>query len=566
VRPVPVALEHQADSIIFRSLGAGQSGLYWAIDRSGATINDAPLRFAVGDTNLLRVDASGRLTSKANGRTFIHAWVDALHDSTLVTVRQRANRIIYPADTLTFDAIQQVRAIAAIAVDSLGNRVVDTLRNLSVRDAGIVDLRPGGEAMALANGTTVATFALAGLNGFLPVTVHQVAQTIRLVRSDSGSGIISMPLNSLLPFSCSAFDRNGYSVDTVPASVASANGVYSGTRCDSLRLARSGQDTVTVRAGRGAARIAFAAAAQAIVASGVGSAIVFDSQPPASSHRWAPTLRRNSHGQLELYASAYTYTDAGDQIGDLHRWISDDGINFRWDGIVIRRDTALCSPRGSGIENIAIIPRKDAPGWRMYFAGGSFDCYGWQVFSAVSEDERNWTVEAGVRLDNGGQLGSPAQGPWPVGEGLSVDRAPDGEWRLIVGGYEHVDPPYGAWQIVEWRSVDQLDWRYIGPVLRTQDMPVEARHNIYSPTITQIGPGVYRMIFTGDNRYDADGRSRLWTALSSDMTTWQLEGKLIDEPGWNILYSTLVDGHLLFLRRTPTDSTQTVSGVTILQP
>jgi hypothetical protein len=284
------------------------------------------------------------------------------------------------------------------------------------------------------------------------------------------------------------------------------------------------------------------------------------------SHQWAPTLRRNSRGQFELYASSYTYTNAGDQVGDLHRWISDDGTSFRWDGIVLHRDTTLCSPRGAGIENIAIVPRQDAPGWRMYFAGGSFNCYGWQVFSAVSVDERNWTAEPGVRLDNGGQLSSPAQGPWPVGEGMSVDRAPNGEWRMVVGGYERVDPPYGAWQIVEWRSVDQINWRYVGPVLRTQNMPLEARDNIYSPTISQIGPGVYRMIFTADNRYDADGRSRLWSALSTDMATWQLEGKVIDEPGWNILYSTLADGRLIFLRRTPTDSTQTAAGVTILQP
>ena len=94
------------------------------------------------------------------------------------------------------------------------------------------------------------------------------------------------------------------------------------------------------------------------------------------------------------------------------------------------------------------------------------------MFSAVSSDERNWTIEPGVRLSNtlDGELAEVGPIPWPVGEGLVVRQLPDGSWRLIVGGMEHVDPWEDKFQIVEWRSTDQLTWVYADTLLTTRQL------------------------------------------------------------------------------------------------
>ena len=51
------------------------------------------------------------------------------------------------------------------------------------------------------------------------------------------------------------------------------------------------------------------------------------------------------------------------------------------------------------------------------------------------------------------------------------------------------------------------------------------------------------MVFTADD-INVGGRSRLWSAVSTDMEHWRLEGEILGEPGLNYFYSALVDDHL----------------------
>ncbi len=240
------------------------------------------------------------------------------------------------------------------------------------------------------------------------------------------------------------------------------------------------------------------------------------------------------------------------QYEDLHRLVSDNGIDFRYDGVVLRHDPTACSLTGYGFENVAIVPRQEAAGWRMYVAGGHFDCYGWQTFSAVSTDERNWTLESGVRLGNGQSAQPQKTIPppyWPTGEGMVVDRLPSGTWRMLVGAGEHLDPAEDRFQVIEWDSQDQITWSYVGPVLTSRQMPAAGSGNAYSPTIRQIAPGLWRMIFTSDNRPQSGWRSGLWSAVSTDLHTWQIEGQLLGSPDTNLFYSALVDDRLVFVRQ-----------------
>jgi hypothetical protein len=132
---------------------------------------------------------------------------------------------------------------------------------------------------------------------------------------------------------------------------------------------------------------------------------------------------------------------------------------------------------------------------------------------------------------------------------MVIDQLNDGRWRIIAGSFDRVTPaPNAQWQIGEWTSSDQVVWAYSGVVLGTQQMPPEAQGSVYSPTISQIAPGLYRMYFTGDNRrLSATPVSALWTAVSTDKQRWQIEGQLLGAPGTNLYYATMVDDKLYFL-------------------
>lgn len=187
----------------------------------------------------------------------------------------------------------------------------------------------------------------------------------------------------------------------------------------------------------------------------------------------------------------------------------------------------------------------------MYLAAGGFTCYGWQVFSATSPDQAVWTMEPGVRLGNGAPLppAPPQFPPWPAGEGMVVDRMPSGDWRMLAGTYEPLTPREDKFQITEWRSPDQVQWTYVGARLTTRQVGSEADRSVYSPTITSPVPGLYRMIFTGDNLATPGGHSRIYTAVSLDLTRWQVEGALIADDNYDFFYSSLVDDLLVFIRR-----------------
>ena len=183
----------------------------------------------------------------------------------------------------------------------------------------------------------------------------------------------------------------------------------------------------------------------------------------------------------------------------------------------------------------------------MLYAAGSNKCYGWQVFSAVSADGRHWTKEGGVRLGNGGT--GTAWPPWPVGEGMWVDRLPNGEWRMIVGTFEHITPAEtNKWQIAEWRSPDQLTWTYMGTVLTTRDMPAGWQGSVYSPAVRQVAPGLWRMLFSADGRGTPGSRSAVWSAVTTDLEHWQIEGEVLGSSTSNLYYSALIDDQVVFVR------------------
>ena len=149
---------------------------------------------------------------------------------------------------------------------------------------------------------------------------------------------------------------------------------------------------------------------------------------------------------------------------------------------------------------------------------------------------------------------------------MVTDQLPDGTWRMIVSTYEPLMPPEDKFQITEWRSPDQLNWSYLRSLLTTRQLPPEGQRSAYSPTIREVVPGLWRMIFTADDRHQPGGRSRLWSAVSVDQVHWQLEGEILGEPGLEYFYSALVDDRLFTLRSPQGAFAPTLVGVTVQMP
>jgi len=547
------ALTADRDSVFFESLNAEQVVRGLPLDRLGSLVTNASVLYSIEDSGVARMDSVGKIRALRNGATRVMMSSGGFAKTLDVMVAQRAVRVAVPSDTIHLASLGEPATISGVALDSLGSPVAGTLDNLRIADTSIAQQIDATTVQARANGRTSVGFSVAGASGSMTIAVAQLTDSI-VVRTNWDHKIISVPRDTAIPVTCTLFDRNGFEIAGAQPVVTSVRGTVIGADCSAVRARASGFDTLHFTSDAKTVDVPVIVAVRPLPSSPKGTFLNVDSLP-SGTFPWAPTASLAPDGSTELYFAAYSSApDAPEHIlSDLHRLRSTDGADFVYDGRVLQRDSIQCpSLQGSGIENISIVPRSDGAGWRMFYAAGSFACYGWQVFSAVSNDGRNWTKEPGIRLSNGGNAPpiAPATPPYPVGEGMSVDRLPSGEWRMIVGTFEHTNPaPSNLWQIVEWRSVDQLNWSYSGPVLTTREMPPAGQGSVYSPTIAEIAPGIWRMIFTADARGMPDSRSALWSAVSTDRGSWQVEGQILGDASTDLYYATLVADRVFFIRK-----------------
>ena len=446
-----------------------------------------------------------------------------------------------PASPIHFPAIGDTLVLTVMATDGEGVAVSPTHLTFVSRNPAVVTVTQLGRLESQGEGATVVVVRSGDLGDSIAVTVTQARDSLVLMTSAAGS-IVSLAPDAPFPLSCRVFDAAGDLV-LLPTSVSSRTGTVTGSSCATLQASASGHDTLDVAAGGYHASLPIVVAIRPLLLTDPAAPLDVDSMP-AGLIPWAPTLVRNSSGQFDLYFAGYRDAAGhlGGRRGNLHRLVSLDGVHYEYDGVVLMRGNFPCSPRGTGIENVAIVPQDDGSGWRMFFAAGSNECGGWQVFSAVSDDEDQWSPEPGIRIPNG------SEPRYPSGEGMDVRQLPSGEWSMLIGSYEQIVPPEDRFQITRWGSADQLSWSYEGPVLTTRQVGPGAARSVYSPSVTDIAPGVMRMFFTGDNLSAPGGASRVYSAVSVDGVKWEVEGVVLGGGGVDYYYSTAVDDLLVFVR------------------
>ena len=554
--------------------GTARVMLAYATDPYGNRFVPQGLRFASLDTSIVTVDSLGTLRGSASGIGRVRVAVSALADTGAVRVIQILQAINVDHDTLHFWALRQTDTLTVTLIDTQGLPIPGLLPTVTLVDTSLASVRVGRplSVTSAKNGTTTLVLQGGGVTRSVVVQVQQIPALVQAAPTYS-TAILAAAVGTVVPLQCQVWDAKGNVIAMDPAVTGSATGAVAGTHCSDVHVQRSGLDTVRLAAGGVTTSVPVVVAVPAVVSgSPLGTFIDISSLP--GGEPWAPSARINSHGQLEVYV-AWGVTDSvtGLTHEDLRRLVSsDDGVTFANDGVALQHDSTECSLTGYGFENMFIAPRAEAPGWRMFVAGGQFSCYGWQVFSAVSTDEKTWTLEPGVRANAGAPPSSNGYAPdpyWPTGEGITVDQLPSGGWRMLMGAYEHLTPAEEKFQIMEWDSADQINWTYGHTVLSTRQMPAAGAGTIYSPTIRQVAPGLWRMIFAGDDRSGdqmVGPRSWLWSAVSTDMENWQLEGKLMGSDVTSLMYANLAGDRLVYIRQDDNASAARLAIATVTMP
>lgn len=125
--------------------------------------------------------------------------------------------------------------------------------------------------------------------------------------------------------------------------------------------------------------------------------------------------------------------------------------------------------------------------------------------------------------------------------------------------------PNEGFAIEDWHSPDQINWTRHAVIFSPASFPTGPMYSVYSPSVVQIGPSMWRMYFCADNRNQPNGRSRLYSAVSRDLENWRFEGEFLSQPDLSFWYATVAGDELYFIRET-SDSLMFLGRTQIVQP
>ena len=555
----PAALDSlilQRDTLVVR-LGVPTPVALIGMDQYGNVIDSVSATLAPADTSVVTVGPNGEIVGHRRGVSHVAVAAGKAADSLIVKVVQVVSAIRISVDSVHFDALGDVQQLTANLIDDSGLQIVDSVPVMDLSSASMLSREPGDlRFRSIGNGAGQILLKAGAITKSVPVEVRQQPTKVSITSSTAGDVQLAR-LNDAVGIHCDAVDRNGFAVPANLVPLDSKHGLVAASDCSQMIAAKSGVDTVRWSGHGDSASVEVALAVRAVPVNPRGVSLLANIPSDQNNQQWAPTAMIAPNGSTELYYAAYVGSP-GDTLprADLHRLISTDGgQTFVSDGIAMAHDSASCDPDGWGIEDIAIAERADAPGYRLFYSSGS-TCLGWRVRSAVSADRRTWVKEDGNRI------GDPtAAVAYSSGEGMTVMRHPQDGWRMWVGTFI----PNEGFAIEDWHSPDQINWTRHAVIFSPASFPTGPMYSVYSPSVVQIGPSMWRMYFCADNRNQPNGRSRLYSAVSRDLENWRFEGEFLSQPDLSFWYATVAGDELYFIRET-SDSLMFLGRTQIVQP
>jgi hypothetical protein len=542
-----------SDTVRFTSIGDTISLGVTAFDDRGYLVRDSMPTVLVEDTTVIHVAGVDHLVSRGAGQSHVRASLGGVTATVRAEVRQQAVAMTGLPDSVSFDALGDSLVLQPLVLDRRGTPILGAAITATVDSSSIVDVSTGLVVRPRRDGRAVVHLAVDSANAGFAVGVLQTPATIKLDFRASGNLTLARRGDSVA--AAVVLDRTGFPLAPSRFAVVLGDSTLRDASEHVLRAERSGRIQIEVSAGA-LSRVEsgwLAVAPEVVVADDPAFGVT---TVPESTWAWSPTAVPSPAGGVDLYFSAYSFDSVYQQPrSNLLRASSVDSVSFTVVGVALERDAAVDDWRGQGVENVAIIPRADAAGYRMLVAAGGYST-GWGIASAVSTDAQTWAFESDSFVVPPGPSGGAQR---PSGEGISIWHDSSGTWWMASGAFPADTSEPGQWCIALYRSSDQITWTQDRILLRPGPAGSGRERAVYGPSIVEITPGIWRMYFTGDDLNVAGpgtGHSAIWSAVSLDRIDWRVEGFVISSPTHGVFYPSIVGSNLYYLVATGTSTTR----------
>lgn len=449
------------------------------------------------------------------------------------------------ADTIELAALGEVRELSPEIRDAEGNLLDDVELKMVFENPTVVEAAGPSAIRAVHPGKTTLNLSCQAICVATDAVIIVRQQPVAVGLTFSQSAGLTLAKSGDSVGVAWALDRNGHRLpfDRVTVSVTDSFRL-SIDPAGVLRGRRTGANVVTVQAG------GLVATESLIVVMPVR--VIEEHTPefsvaglPDTMVPWAPTALPTAEGTTLFFAGYAFDSTVQTKRADLHYATSTDGVHFTYRGVALPRDTAYYDYRSLGVENVFVVPRDDGPGCRMFASAGSI-WWVWMVFSAVSDNCKDWTWEDGPAVP--GVIENLVIGR-PAGEGMHVWQDSTGVWWMILGAYPAGDGEVQLWSIGLYRGIHQRSWEYVRTLIYPG--PVGRERAAFAPSVVEFAPGLYRMFFAGDGDVGGPGgpTGRIFSAVSRNRMDWIEEGPVLDLglPDRGPTYSSVVGNRLYYL-------------------
>ena len=180
-----------------------------AFDANGHAVEGAEFSWETSDDSVAMVDASGLVTSVANGTATIAATSGEASGSATVTVAQVVSSVTAVPAEASFAALGDTLRMTAAAFDANGHSVEGAEFSWESGDDSVATVDASGLVTAVANGTATIAATSGEASGSATVTVAQVVSSVTAVPAEASFAA----LGDTLRMTAAAFDANGHSVE-----------------------------------------------------------------------------------------------------------------------------------------------------------------------------------------------------------------------------------------------------------------------------------------------------------------------------------------------------------------
>ena len=189
-----------------------------AFDANGHAVAGAELSWETSDDAVATVDATGLLTTVANGTTTITATAGEAAGSATVTVAQVVSSVTVAPAEANFAALGDTLRLAAEALDANGHAVAGAEFSWESSDSTVATVDASGLVTTMARGSVTITATSGSVSGSAVVSIAQVVRTVA-VTPDTATVVEG----DTLRVAATATDANGQAVAEVQFAWASGD-------------------------------------------------------------------------------------------------------------------------------------------------------------------------------------------------------------------------------------------------------------------------------------------------------------------------------------------------------